>query len=167
MWGEAAHASGAGGGAKPGGPSATTLAKEAIIQRSLKELNDIDVRRVCSGGPLNALLGLTAFSPRAATRIRLRLLGASVVSVPTAQVSHAVLPSSSITDGSCARVRAALREARMSEAASGGGAGFYAYIVGEDWLAACETTGTKVAMGNRVARRVRTVMRRWHAPIRT
>ena len=125
------------------GPSAETLANEAFILRRMGELPDEDVAHLCSA-TVNALLGVTAYSPRAAMRIRLRLLGATVVALPSAQVSHAVLPTSSASDGSCAGLRAALTKARMQAAEEGGGTGSYAYIIREEWVAACEAAGSRV-----------------------
>ena len=104
----------------PGGSAAH--ADDSVVCALMAALADKDAAKI-QRGPSAALLGLTAYAPRAATRLRLRIAGAQVVSEPSAQVTHAVLPGSSIGDGSCRAVRAALSRARVHACAGGGGAG--------------------------------------------
>ena len=111
---------------------------EATVRRLLRSVPETEARAL-TRGPSTALVGLVAYAPRAAVRLRLRLAGAAVVSSPTAGVTHAVLPPSSAADHSAAGVRAALTRARIEAAEHGGGAlGVSAWLVSEAWLDACE-----------------------------
>lgn len=107
--------------------------------------------------PASMLTGVVAYSPRAPIRLRLRLGGARVLEQPdSATITHAVLPRSSLMDGSCAQVRRRLSAARLAATAHGacsdskdGSAGAvsakhgYAWLVEESWLRACEADGRR------------------------
>ena len=90
-----------------------------------------------------ALLGVVAYSPRAAMRLRLRILGAKPLAEPAAGVTHAVLPEASVMDGMCAKVRGDLTRARV--AAADVDAGISPWIVSEAWVAECECRGAHAA----------------------
>jgi DNA ligase-4 len=116
---------------------------EEHVCKLLKELPDTDAQKVLCG-PACALLGVVAYAPRAAVRIRLRIAGATVVAEP-AGATHAVLPASSISDGTCAKTRAALRQARLEIADASDDPGVTAWLVDEAWLDACEAHGMHIA----------------------
>jgi hypothetical protein len=120
--------------------------------------------------PLAMLRGLVAYSPRSTVRLRLRLAGATVLDSlddarqDAASVTHAVLPRSSVHDGSCAEARTKLRLAKVAVAPAGptsaplpGGSESRArpachtqhwrraaLVLDEGWLAACEERRARV-----------------------
>ena len=85
---------------------------------------------------------IVAYSPRTAVRLRLRLAGARVVASPTADTTHAVLPVSSLIDGTCASLRYKLTALRV-DAAAGSGSGVNVHFVSEAWLDDCEACGCR------------------------
>lgn len=87
--------------------------------------------------PLSILRGTTAYSPAAAVRLRLRLLGAAVVAVPMAHVTHAVLAGTALADGTADALLEQLRALRSDDQ----GDYYQARLVTEAWLAACEDQG--------------------------
>ena len=126
-----------GGGARGG-----ETVDVAWLLGQIEELAD-DVGEL-KRGPGACLLGVVAYAPRAATRLRLRIAGAQIADAPSSHVTHAVLPDSSLRDGTCAKVRHALSAARVAEAGSSGALGVSAWVVGESWVAACEEAGMNV-----------------------
>jgi hypothetical protein len=129
---------GAGGAGSAGGARA-----EAMVAELLRQLPEADVTRLCRGAS-RCLMGLVAWSPNQAVRLRLRVAGAVVVEAPRSGVTHAVLPASSVGDGSCSAARAALSRARVADAEAGGCGGVAAWLVREEWLSACEHAGARV-----------------------
>ena len=87
--------------------------------------------------PLSILRGITAYSPAAAVRLRLRLLGAAVVAAPMAHVTHAVLAGTALADGTADALLERLRALRSDDQ----GDYYQARLVTEAWLAACEDQG--------------------------
>lgn len=69
-----------------------------------------------------------------AARLRLRLLGATVVAEPNALTSHAVLPDSA--RGAADAVRDTMRTARLSSVAEASSPS--TWVVGDGWIRACE-----------------------------
>jgi DNA ligase-4 len=122
---------------------AASRADEHSACEMLGQLPDADVARLRSG-PASCLLGLVAYAPRIATRLRLRIAGARTVDTPCASVTHAVLPTGSVGDGTCAAVRAALSQSRVEAYEAGGSAGVSPWLVSEAWLDACEEAGAHV-----------------------
>ena len=87
--------------------------------------------------PLSVLRDITAYSPAAAVRLRLRLLGAAVVAEPMAHVTHAVLAGGALADGAAEALLGQLRALRSAAP----GDHYQVRLVSEGWLAACEAQG--------------------------
>ena len=87
--------------------------------------------------PLSVLRDITAYSPAAAVRLRLRLLGAAVVAEPMAHVTHAVLAGGALADGAAEALLGQLRALRSAAP----GDYYQVRLVSEGWLAACEGQG--------------------------
>lgn len=151
----AAAAKGRAGGGGGGAASSTALvAVEGMgpatarcdddLLAQIEMLPDADARAL-TRGPARALLGVVAYSPHIATRLRLRLAGATTCDTPDVRVTHAVLPPDAAGDGTAAAVRAALSSARVASVTSGGGGGGHAaWLVSESWLEACEDATARI-----------------------
>ena len=101
--------------------------------RELEHLEQVGLRTA-----LSVLRDITAYSPAAAVRLRLRLLGAAVVAEPMAHVTHAVLAAGALADGTAEALLGQLRALRSADL----GEGYYQVrLVSEGWLAACEAQG--------------------------
>ena len=116
---------------------------EPGVCEQLKALADEDVVRLTNGSS-RCLLGVVAYAPRVATRLRLRIAGAQIADGPSNKVTHAVMPGAAAHDGKCAEVRSALSKARVAAAEETGESGVAAWLVDESWLAACEKEGVRV-----------------------
>ena len=119
---------------------------ETLIEQ-MSRLPDADYLSLAGVGVSKevSLIGVVAYAPRGAIRIRLSILGAAVTKELTAKVTHAVLPAASVEDGTCAETRAKITRARVAAAEKGGGDGrSYVWIVGEAWLTACESQGKRI-----------------------
>ena len=103
------------------------------VDERLLELDETTRRALRT--PLGSLRDVVAYSARASVRLRLRLLGATVVDAPAARVTHAVLPPSSLTDGTVERVQGAMRDAMVDDAAN---RFFQKKLVDERWVGECE-----------------------------
>uniref|UniRef100_A0A7S2CBK1 BRCT domain-containing protein n=1 Tax=Haptolina brevifila TaxID=156173 RepID=A0A7S2CBK1_9EUKA len=115
---------------------------EQLVLKYLNKLPDDDVSMLTSSPDTMLIHGVVAYSPRATVRLRLRLAGASVVDSPTPNTTHAVLPASSVTDGTCADLRHTLTRLRW-EAAPSAGPGVNAHLVSEAWLDECQAQGRR------------------------
>ena len=107
----------------------------AAVDDQLRELEHLE--QVGLRTPLSVLRDITAYSPAAAVRLRLRLLGAAVVAEPMAHVTHAVLSAGALADGTADALLGRLRALRSAAP----GDHYQVRLVNEGWLAACEAQG--------------------------
>lgn len=124
-------------------PFATSVLEDVVASALRSFNNDAIVARL---GTRHAVLrGASVYTPAAhpALRLRLRLLGARLLDAPIAEATHVALPSNSSLEERRA-VRAALRDAMISQLEVEDVATTHKHLVSERWLDRCEHACARV-----------------------